>query len=91
MGLVMEGTRAVWKPPVNPDTIRRAPAGQLRIVRVDRWDSDWPWFEHDCASMEDVKGLLGQQVMGFYEFQRRQVYNDQGVQVFPYPNGRASA
>ncbi len=57
MPLVMEGTCAVWDPPVDPKQIKTALPGQLRIVYVDVRDG-WPTAEHDCPDLPAVQAIF---------------------------------
>ena len=84
MPLVMDGTRALWIPPVHPDDIRRALPGQFRVVCEDPSDSNWPGDPADCADLEAVRACLNKRNSLIYN-PCLVVYDDQCKRVNPYP------
>ena len=44
--------------PVHPDTIRRAPPGQFRVVTEDPSDAYWPFDPTDCQDLPAVRACL---------------------------------
>ena len=72
-----------WLPDeaVDPRSIKRAPAGKLRVVHIDPRDG-WPSIEHDCQVLPEVRNVLGGMMTA--EAETMAVFDDQGA-VIPFP------
>ncbi len=58
------------------EDVRRAPKGMLRVVYLDCMDGNWPCFDRDCSSVEEVKEYL--RSLSLPHYQCTAVYDDQG-------------